>query len=49
MLHSIFNLKAYDYKSFKYQIIIIVLILGCIGMFLINIMQDSNEAVYAFS
>lgn len=46
MLHSIFNLRAYDYKSFKYQIIIIVLVLGCIGMFLINIMQDSDENMF---
>lgn len=46
MLHSIFNFKAYDYKSFKYQIIIIVLILGSIGMFLINIMQDSDENMF---
>lgn len=43
---SIFNIKEYKLKHFNYLLVLVVLTLGSIGMYLIELLQDADENLF---
>lgn len=43
LFFKVFNIHEYNFKAFSYPILIVIMLLGGMGMYLINILQDSDE------